>query len=411
MTVRHFLVHPDALSQRGFSLDNGRVRARKEGLFVGGGMYGYVYESLVERFASAMATASTMPDKHVVVEIDSPGGMLSGCFEAANDLKKLCAQYPDVKVTVFSSGLIASAAYALAAAMTPNEGSEIVVTPQAEVGSIGVVAARYAEDLSVSMPGMSVTYFASGKAKTYGRIFTELSEEEAAKMQSEIDTLGGKFFALVASTRSGLSADKVEALEANTYLGEEAVSKGLADRVVASRSELFAAQDPQEDPQPQTPPTTEPEDPEAMSAEQNAQLQAQLEAANARIASMEAAQMTALLESRPDLEAIHEDLRAMGIDAASKFAAKLPKPTAAPVEPTPAPAAPAAQQAPVTTVAPLASGDSATEASGDELPNADARCPADMLRVLDSKMKPKQLSDARKKRLTYDALTGTVHIK
>lgn len=263
-----------------------------------GPLYKWAYETFVELYALALSEAGD--GGTVTLAIDSPGGYVAGCFEATYDLRRIRAQYPKCKVIAFSDGALCSGAYAIAAAATSADNDEIVVTPQSDVGSIGVLASRIEVDLE--RDGVAIHYFTwpEDSDKAAGYPGTGMSEDEAAQIQSEVTALGETFAALIADTR-GLSVGDIAALRARTFLGAAAVDVGLVDRIVQSRSDLATPIDdspppiPEEEPMPdEAPPPTTPDDAGAAKPASSREVAALRE-------ELRASRVGAMLATRPDL--------------------------------------------------------------------------------------------------------------
>lgn len=272
-----------------------------------GPLYKDMYEVFVELYSLALSEAGD--GGTVSLAIDSPGGYVAGCFEATYDLRRIRALYPKCKVIAFSDGMLCSGAYAIAAAATSADGDEIVVTPQADVGSIGVLASRVEIDLE--RDGVTMHYFTwpEDSDKAAGYPGTEMSDAEAAQIQSEVTALGETFAALIAETR-GLSVADVAALRARTFLGSAAVEAGLVDRIVQSRSDLATPPINEEDPMPDdavppvppTPPTPPaPDDAGASTPASSSEVAALRE-------ELRSSRVGAMLAARPD---ITPELRAL----------------------------------------------------------------------------------------------------
>lgn len=178
------------------------------------------YEAIVSRVAQALEGGP----KAVVLSIDSPGGLVSGCFEAARQLRAMCAA-ADVPLYAYVDGTATSAAYALATAA-----SHIAAPPSAQIGSIGVLRPLVDASRQAEMFGLKFTLVASGARKTDGAPEVPTSDEAIAEAQRQVNELAEMFFALVAEHR-GVSADEVRALEAGIVHGAEAKRRGLIDEV------------------------------------------------------------------------------------------------------------------------------------------------------------------------------------
>jgi ClpP class serine protease len=127
-------------------------------------------------------------------------------------------------VVSYVDELAASAAYWLASA------ADKIVTPASGmVGSIGVIATRV-EESSSAESGRKVHLITSGARKADGHPTVPMSEEELAATQAKINALADVFASAVAERR-GMTLAQVRGLEADVFIGADAVAKGLADRV------------------------------------------------------------------------------------------------------------------------------------------------------------------------------------
>ena len=178
------------------------------------------YEAIIDRVASALEGGP----RAIVLSIDSPGGLVSGCFETARQLRAMCAA-AGVPLYAYVDGSAMSAAYALATAA-----GHIAAPPSAQIGSIGVLRTLVDASRQAEMLGLRYTLVASGARKTDGAPEVPTSDEAIAEAQRHVNELAEMFFALVAEHR-GVSADEVRALEGGIVHGAEALRRGLIDEV------------------------------------------------------------------------------------------------------------------------------------------------------------------------------------
>lgn len=181
------------------------------------------YQSIVDQFMSV----AFQSDVHTVIfDFDSGGGSARGCFNTANILREK-ANEAGVKLIGYSESLSASASYALMAIC-----DEIIVSDDADVGSIGVITqyVNYSEKLKED--GVQVRTFKSGKYKDMGNPYRDMTEEEATMIQDRVDKLANTFFNHIATHR-GMSVDAIKSLEAKVLMGEEALQAGLVDKVMS----------------------------------------------------------------------------------------------------------------------------------------------------------------------------------
>jgi protease-4 len=168
--------------------------------------------------------------KHVLMVIDSPGGSATGVPETAQRVASLAKAKP---VTVFSDSMICSAAYFIAAAA-----SEIIITESTDVGSIGVYMALLDQTRQLDAQGITVNLVKAGKYKAAGAPFQVLGDEERQLFQDQVNQIYASFVSAVRSGRPGVDS---AALEGQTFLGDRALSVGLADHLALGLDEVMAA--------------------------------------------------------------------------------------------------------------------------------------------------------------------------
>jgi len=245
----------------------------------------------------------------IVLDIDSNGGRVQGCFECSRAIASARASKP---ITAYVNDAGFSAGYALACAA-----SRIVITDTAGVGSIGVIGTHVDFSRMLESAGVKYTLITSGETKADLSPTAPLSDRARAELQDEINRLGELFFALVAENR-GLDADAIRALQAGTYYGPAAVSAGLADEVGAL---TLAAMDGEEDePAPADNPEGEPA---------AATLKLSLAAIADDVAEAASGAISALFDTsgaapQREMSAEDRELRDRGIVAKSVTSADLP---------------------------------------------------------------------------------------
>ncbi|MBA5779520.1 S49 family peptidase [Stappia sp. F7233] len=183
----------------------------------------------------AVSAALGDPDiKAIVLDIDSPGGMVAGCFELVGWLRDAGRKKPLMAIV---KDMAASAAYAIASA------AEAITVPMTgSVGSIGVV--RMHVDISglLEKGGWKITVIQSGARKTDGSPYRPLDPEAAEDWQATVDAFRSVFADHVAEGR-GIGKDEVLGTEARLFEGpigtKAAADLGLIDAVMAP-DEAFA---------------------------------------------------------------------------------------------------------------------------------------------------------------------------
>ena len=159
------------------------------------------------------------PDvESIVLDIDSPGGTVTGVNEASNFIKEGSKEKP---ITAYISGTGASAAYWLASAA-----SEIVLDATSRVGSIGVVCA-YPNPQGDDEDYVEVVNTASPNKRP------DVSTEKGRKVvTAELDDLADVFIGTIAENRNVSSTTVVNDFgHGGVLVGQKAVAAGMADRL------------------------------------------------------------------------------------------------------------------------------------------------------------------------------------
>lgn len=160
----------------------------------------------------------------LVLDVNSPGGGVFGLPELAQTIREARAVKP---ITAVVNALMASAAYWLGSAAT-----EIVATPSAQVGSIGVFALHQDHSKELAEAGVDVTVIGAGKYKTETLPFAPLSAEARAAIQRQVDTYYGMFVRDVAQGRQTTVAAVREGYgEGRTLDATAAREAGMIDRI------------------------------------------------------------------------------------------------------------------------------------------------------------------------------------
>jgi signal peptide peptidase SppA len=178
-------------------------------------------ERLAIRFRQALADPEV---GSIILDVDSPGGGVSGVEELSTEIFKARGQKP---ITAVANSLAASAAYWIATAA-----DELVVTPSGEVGSIGVFTMHQDLSLLLEKEGVKVELIAAGKYKTEANPFEPLTDEARAAIQTRVDEYYDLFVRAVARHRGVKPADVRNGFGEGRVVGaRQAVSLGMADRV------------------------------------------------------------------------------------------------------------------------------------------------------------------------------------
>lgn len=177
------------------------------------------YEEIFEAIEEAQENSEV---KGILLDIDSPGGEVSGLFDLVDYIYTVRERKP---ICAVANDNAFSAAYAIASAA-----SRVFINRTSGVGSIGVIATH--TDISEANKQMGVKYTTifAGAKKNDLSANAPLSEEAAADLQAEVNRLYEIFVETVARNR-GIDAEKVRMTQAGCYYGENAIDIGLADEL------------------------------------------------------------------------------------------------------------------------------------------------------------------------------------
>jgi len=190
------------------------------------GMMGY--DGIRQNFLVALSDPEV---KAIVLDVDSPGGEVAGCFDLVDTIYEARGEKP---VWAILNECAYSAAYAIASA------ADFLTVPRTGgTGSIGVICMHVDLSKALDADGIKVTVIQYGDRKADGQPYKPLEKEALKRFQADIDTMGELFVETVARNRN-LAAQKVRDTEAATFLGAQGVSLGLADAVMAPDA-AFAA--------------------------------------------------------------------------------------------------------------------------------------------------------------------------
>lgn len=183
------------------------------------GMTGY--DGIRQNFLTALCDPEV---RAIVLDVDSPGGEVSGCFDLVDTIYAARGSKPIWSILSENSF---SAAYAIASAA-----DRITVPRTGGVGSIGVICMHVDWSKALTSAGIQVTFITYGDRKADGHPEIPLSKEALERFQTDINTMGELFVETVARNRN-IAASTVRGTEAATFLGATGVAQGLADSVAA----------------------------------------------------------------------------------------------------------------------------------------------------------------------------------
>lgn len=177
------------------------------------------YEDIFNAISGAIEDEKV---ERILLDIDSPGGEVSGLFDLVDFIFNSRNQKPIYSV---ANDYACSAAYAIASAT-----EKIFVNRTSCVGSIGVIATHLDVSEADKKDGIKFTTVYAGDKKNDLSPHEPLSENAIKDLQAEVDRLYDIFVATVSRNRY-LSESKIRKTQAGTYFGQNAITAGLADEL------------------------------------------------------------------------------------------------------------------------------------------------------------------------------------
>lgn len=165
----------------------------------------------------------------ILLDMSTPGGAVSGAFDLRDYIFAQRGRKPIISIARDS---MASAGYLIGSA------TDRVLTAQTGmVGSIGVVFAHVDRSKQLDMQGVKPTFIHAGAQKVAGNSAEPLSDEAREMLQDSVNQTYEQFVAAVVEAR-GMSASAVKGTEARVFSGAVAVEQGLADEVATLSSAI-----------------------------------------------------------------------------------------------------------------------------------------------------------------------------
>lgn len=162
--------------------------------------------------------------KKIVIDINSPGGTVTGVPEFAAMIRRAREVKP---LVAYTETLMCSAAMWIG-----SQAEMVVATQSARVGSIGVYRTWLDDSAANEMDGIKRELFEAGKHKAAG--LRPITPEERVMFQAEVDRIHEEFKSEVRRFRQVPD----EACEGLVYYGEEAQKMGLVDAFVDCFTDL-----------------------------------------------------------------------------------------------------------------------------------------------------------------------------
>ncbi|MCA8951622.1 MAG: S49 family peptidase [Planctomycetes bacterium] len=171
--------------------------------------------------------------RSILLDVDSPGGSVSGLDQLAADIRAARARKP---IVAHTDSLMASAAYWLS-----SQADQVLATRDAVVGSIGVITSFYDVHRFLQNEGVDPVVIKSTPRKGGVQQNASVSDSDRAEVQREVDVYHEMFVDNVAAGR-GLERDAASAMaDGRVYIGKEAVDRGYLDGLVTQAAAMKVA--------------------------------------------------------------------------------------------------------------------------------------------------------------------------
>ena len=169
----------------------------------------------------------------IVLDINTPGGQVTGTQEAADAVFLARKKKPVIGIV---NALCASAGYWIGSQCT-----KLIGVPSADVGSIGVFMAHSDYSALLAKAGVKPTLIYAGEHKTEGNSMEPLSDKAKEWFQSEVDGTYRQFLRAVALGRGTDSANVKDRFGGGRCFGATmAKSVGMIDEIATPERALIS---------------------------------------------------------------------------------------------------------------------------------------------------------------------------
>ncbi len=199
----------------------------------GTGLGGGTAEWVVDALEAAIEDESV---KAVILEVDSPGGTITGSDLIHRQVE--LTREAGVKVVAFFRNIAASGGYYVAA-----PADRIVAYPTAITGSIGVILQTFNVSGLFEKLGVEAVTVKSGEYKDLGSAFRSPTDEERAILQSVADEAYERFVGVVAKGRGMTLEDARAIADGRILTAKQAEAAGLVDALGSFDDAIAAAEE------------------------------------------------------------------------------------------------------------------------------------------------------------------------
>lgn len=174
-----------------------------------------------QQFDAALANSSV---RAIVLDVDSPGGQVTGLPEVA---AKVYAARGVKPIETVATGAMCSGAFWFG-----TGASRVHVSPSTLIGSVGVVRVHSEASRADDREGRTTTVLTTSEHKADGNPYEPLSESARAAMKLQLGDVHRQFVAALAQHR-GTTPEQVEANfgRGQVFYAERALAAGMVDSI------------------------------------------------------------------------------------------------------------------------------------------------------------------------------------
>ena len=179
----------------------------------------------LQKFSRDLSALANDPNiGAIIIDIDSPGGSVTGLEETAAQIAEAVKRKT---VIAHANAMAASGAYWLG-----SQSSELWITPSGQVGSIGVLAMHQDVSQAFESKGVKTTFITAGRYKAEGAPEQPLTEEARDYMQERVDQYYDSFVKAVARGRHVSEKEVRNGFGQGRAVGaQQALRSGMVDGI------------------------------------------------------------------------------------------------------------------------------------------------------------------------------------
>ncbi|WP_144394831.1 S49 family peptidase [Pleionea sediminis] len=169
--------------------------------------------------------------QHIVLDIDSGGGMVAGLYDFVDQLYEARSVKP---ITAIINDSAFSAAYAIA-----SSASRIIASRTGGAGSIGTIAKLVSRSKQHERLAMEIETITAGAKKADLDPDTPITDSARQKVQYQVNQ-SNELFLQTVSRNLGLPIDTLRSYEADFFTGEDAKAMGLVHDIMSPRDAFLS---------------------------------------------------------------------------------------------------------------------------------------------------------------------------